>query len=200
MVAGDAGVRRLTAADPARAQAAVGSLRMNLHWSLAAAPQAPRQRPEFDVDLGALYQLSDGRCGVVQYLGGLRGAFDRAPFLHLDTDDRAGSAVGENLFLNLDRADSWQRVLVFVYAHHGPLARARIGVDFHPSAGAGSFRIGLDPIPADAHACAVALITSAGGQVTVRREARFVPGYQQDLDRVYGFGLRWGRADKPGLR
>jgi tellurite resistance protein TerA len=192
----------LTAAQARRELPDSGSLRINMHWTPRTAPPATPgavRTAQFDVDLGCLFELGDGSRGVVQSLGGLRGAFERAPFVQLDRDDRAGSAVGENLFVNLDRADRLRRVVAFVYAHNGPLAAARVWVDFHPAAGSG-FRIDLEHVPADTHACAVALLTFGAGRVSVHREVRFVPGFQADVDRAYGFGLRWGRADKPGLR
>jgi tellurite resistance protein TerA len=188
----------LTAGEARRDLAASGSLRINMHWMGVGSSAGPVRTPAFDVDLGCLYELADRNRGVVQYLGGLRGAFERAPFVQLDRDDRAGSAAGENLFVNLDRADRVRRVVVFVYAHNGPLAGARAWVEFRPTGGTG-FRIGLEHVPAEAHACAVALLTFAAGRVTVQREVRYVSGFQQDVDQAYGFGLRWGRADKPGL-
>jgi tellurite resistance protein TerA len=194
----DASKTALTAADAQRVLACTGSLRVNMHWSAQNAPPAGARGPVFDVDLGCLYELADGKLGVVQYLGALRGAFDRAPYIQLDHDDRAGSAAGENLFINLDRADRLRRVLIFVYAHNGPLAGARIGVDFLPTTSK-PFRIALEKVPADTHACAVAELTFTDGHVTVHREVRYVPGFQEELARSYGFKLRWARADKPGL-
>jgi tellurite resistance protein TerA len=176
-----------------------GSLRVNSQWDLTARPVGAARSPQFDVDLGAMYELVDGSRGVVQQLGGLRGAFERAPFVSHDRDDRAGSAAGENVFVNLDRGRLIRRVLMFLYSHNGPLANGRITVDFHPPAGTRPFRIVLDHIPADAHACALALLTPSGEQWTLNRQVRYVAGFQSDLDGIYGFGLRWARQDKSGL-
>lgn len=174
---------------------AAGSLRVVLH----AAPRHASRDTTAEVDLGCLYELTDRRSGVVQALGGLYGAFDRPPFVQLERDDRAWSGAGQNLFINLDRAVGLRRLLVFVYARRGPLAAVRITVDFNPS-GASPFRVALRPIPAAAHACAIAAITpDRTGRIIVGRDVRFVPGFQEQLDRAYGFGLRWATARQAGL-
>ena len=80
-----------------------GAMRVNLNWqerkqddkqtkgwaaklSRAVAAQSP-----LDLDLCALYELTDGRKGVVQALGNAFGALDRPPFIQLDGDDRTGA-------------------------------------------------------------------------------------------------------------
>lgn len=40
------------------------------------------------------------------------------------------------------------------------------------------------------------LIENHGGQLMVRREVRYVHGFQSDLDRLYGFGMQWQRGYK----
>jgi tellurite resistance protein TerA len=64
-----------------------GRLRVNLNWD--ARPPAPAKRgmlarlapPQrgIDLDLGCLYELNDGRKGVVQALGNSFGSLDKAP-------------------------------------------------------------------------------------------------------------------------
>jgi tellurite resistance protein TerA len=44
--------------------------------------------------------------------------------------------------------------------------------------------------------CAIALLESAGGDFTVRREVRYVDGAQDALDRAYGWGMNWSRGRK----
>lgn len=182
-----------------RSVAGPGALRVNMHWTLVAPDPKVARGSQFDVDLAALYELTDHTRGAVQFLGGLRGAFERAPFISHDRDDRAGSAAGENLFVNLDRGDKIRRVLIYVYTHNGPLANARVTVEFYAPGQSRPFHATLERVPSDAHACAVALLAPTGGQWTARRELHYVPGYQSDIDHVYGFGLRWARQDKPGL-
>ena len=43
-----------------------------------------------DLDLGCLYELADGRKGVIQALGNAFGSLNRRPWILLDGDDRTG--------------------------------------------------------------------------------------------------------------
>ncbi len=40
------------------------------------------------------------------------------------------------------------------------------------------------------------LIENVKNEIVVRREVRFVYGFQAELDRLYGWGLQWGRGFK----
>ena len=40
------------------------------------------------------------------------------------------------------------------------------------------------------------LIENVKGELIVRREVKFVYGFQAELDRLYGWGLQWGRGYK----
>jgi tellurite resistance protein TerA len=44
--------------------------------------------------------------------------------------------------------------------------------------------------------CAIAALENAGGELSVRREVRYVNGGQQALDQTYGWGLRWSAGRK----
>ncbi len=73
-----------------------------------------------DLDLAALYELADGRKGVVQALGNTFGDLDGPPYVKLDADDRTGSsAAGETLFINLDHTADIRRILVFAFIYEG---------------------------------------------------------------------------------
>jgi tellurite resistance protein TerA len=217
------GYRRvsLTPSDPTfsltRNGAAGGTLRVNLHWSstpgvvpgvrttstkgrlslrrLEAEPISYAR--EIDLDLGCFYEFRGGQRGVVQAMGNRRGSFDRAPYIRLDRDDRTGSATGENLFINLDHADVFRRLLIFVYIYSGAPAfdQANAVVTLFPVYGP-PIEIRLDSHTTQARSCAVALIAHAGNDLVVRRETRYVPGYQGELDRLYRWGLRWAPASK----
>ena len=53
-----------------------------------------------DLDLGFMFELSDGQPGLVQALGNAWGNYDRAPFIKLQADDRTGqNRDGENLLI-----------------------------------------------------------------------------------------------------
>ncbi|RBM18985.1 Tellurium resistance [Streptomyces sp. PT12] len=152
-----------------------------------------------DLDLACLYELNDGSRGVVQSLGGLLGDFNDPPYIHLSGDDRfGGTASGESLYVNLDHADAFKRLLVFVYIYSGVPAfdRADVVVTL-VSADGKNIEVGLvDPVPG-ARSCAVALIEPKKGHLVARREVKYVYGFQSEIDRLYGWGMSWGRGTKP---
>ncbi|MDT0346288.1 Tellurium resistance [Streptomyces litchfieldiae] len=151
-----------------------------------------------DFDLACLYELKDGSRGVVQSLGDLLGDFGAAPYIKLSGDDRFGTASGESIYVNLDHAEEFKRLLVFVYIYDGVPAfdRADVVVTLVTADGK-NVEIGLtDPVP-QARACAVALIEHHKGQLVARREVKYVYGFQSEIDRLYGWGMSWGRGVKP---
>lgn len=180
-----------------------GVMRVNLNW------QARQGFPGWgarrgggpgglDLDLCALYELADGRKGVVQALGNAFGSLHRPPYIHLDGDDRTGAAEGgENLTLNLDHRRELRRVLVFVTIYEGATSFAGLHatVTLRPQHGA-PVDFALDECTVPSTVCALALLTNDGGDLVVRREARYlVPergvSPQRTVDRAYGWGMNW---------
>ena len=194
--------------------AATGHLRVNLSWRMRTSDIGGLQResllrhpfralkpPEVvghsqsmvnvDLDLGCLYELQDGSKGVVQPLGGYYGDVNAAPYVKLSGDDRFGSGSGETMYINLDHRDSIKRLLVFVYIYDQTPAF----VTLYPSSGP-RIEVHLDERQPQARSCAVVMIEKVKDEIVVRREAKFVYGFQAELDRLYGWGLQWGRGYK----
>ncbi|MEU2064569.1 TerD family protein [Streptomyces sp. NPDC013455] len=178
-----------------------GAMRVNLNW------QMRKQFPgwgrwggagDVDLDLCALYELTDGRKGVVQALGNAFGSLHRPPYIHLDGDDRTGAvASGENLTINLDHSQDFRRILVFVTIYQGASSFADLHatVTLQPQHGA-PIEFSLDECTVASPVCALALITNTGGDLVVQREARYlVPergsSPQRTMDRAYGWGMNW---------
>ncbi|MBL1082736.1 TerD domain-containing protein [Streptomyces actinomycinicus] len=179
-----------------------GAMRVNLNW------QMRKQFPgwggrwggqgDLDLDLCALYELADGRKGVVQALGNAFGSLHRPPYIHLDGDDRTGAVTsGENLTVNLDRTRDFRRILVFVTIYQGASSFADLHatVTLQPQHGA-PIEFSLDECTVPSPVCALALITNTGGDLVVQREARYlVPergsSPQRTVDRAYGWGMNW---------
>lgn len=180
-----------------------GAMRVNLNW------QVRKQFPgwggrwgggqgDLDLDLCALYELADGRKGVVQALGNAFGSLNRPPYIHLDGDDRTGAvASGENLTVNLDHKQDFRRILVFVTIYEGAASFADLHatVTLQPQHGA-PIDFSLDECTVPSTVCALALITNNGGDLVVQREARYlVPergvSPQRTMDRAYGWGMNW---------
>lgn len=183
-----------------------GALRVNLNWEVrkqfkswgAKLGRAVAMHADLDLDLCALYELTDGSKGVVQALGNAFGDLRRPPYIHLDGDDRTGAlSTGENLTVNLDHKDRLRRVLIFVTIYEGARSFADLHatVTLQPQNGA-AIDFSLDECTVPSTVCALALITNNGGELTVQREARYlVPqrgvSPQRTIDAAYGWGMNW---------
>ncbi|MGW7356688.1 TerD family protein [Streptomyces sp. NPDC054802] len=182
-----------------------GALRVNLSWQVrkqfqgwgAKLGRAMAMHGDLDLDLCALYELSDGRKGVVQALGNAFGALNQPPFIHLDGDDRTGGTPGENLTVNLDHLQHIRRVVIFVTIYEGARSFSDLDatVTLQPQHGAAiDFSLGECTVPSTV--CALALITNTGSDLVVQREASFlVPqrgvSPQRTVDQAYGWGMNW---------
>ncbi|MEV4438830.1 TerD family protein [Streptomyces sp. NPDC049577] len=186
-----------------------GVLHVNLNWHVRSEPQGWGRRlgaalqPALDLDLGALFELTDGTKGAVQALGNAFGSLHGPPWIHLDGDDRTGAVeTGENLTVNLDHSADFRRILVFVTIYEGARSFAGLHatVTLRPGRGA-PVDFSLDECTVPSNVCALALITHQNGELVVRREARYlVPDRgvspQRTLDRAYGWGLTWAPGRK----
>nr|WP_253268178.1 TerD family protein [Streptomyces asoensis] len=183
-----------------------GALRVNLNWEVrkqfsgwgSKRGRAVAMHNDLDLDLCALFELADGRKGVVQSLGNAFGALHQPPYIHLDGDDRTGAvASGENLTVNLDHKNDFRRILVFVTIYEGARSFADLHatVTLQPQFGA-AIDFSLDECTVPSTVCALALITNNGGDLVVQREARYlVPergvSPQRTVDHTYGWGMNW---------
>ncbi|MFI6769203.1 TerD family protein [Streptomyces sp. NPDC050355] len=199
-----------------------GAMRVNLNWSTGGAGKRLTKKlgrkameamgargallpssGELDLDLCALYELTDGAAGVVHPLGNNFGTLHAPPYIQLDGDDRTGAvADGENLTINLDHQARIKRILIFVTVYAG--ARSFEGlsatVTLRPQHGA-PVEFTLDACTVPSKVCALALITNTGSELVVQREARYLvpePGIspQRTVDYAYGWGLDWSPASK----
>ncbi|WP_016906658.1 TerD family protein [Streptomyces xiaopingdaonensis] len=150
-----------------------------------------------DLDLACLYEMKDGSKGVVQPLGGFFGDLSSPPYVKLSGDDRFGSPSGETVYVNLDNKEEISRLLFFVYIYDGTPAfdRTHAVLTLYPSSGP-RIQVSLDERAPQARSCAVLLLQNEKDELTVRREVRYVYGFQSELDRLYGWGLQWGRGYK----
>jgi tellurite resistance protein TerA len=192
-----------------------GRIHVNLNWNRSGAKQAqPKQgflakltgggAPSgIDLDLGCMYELADGRPGLVQALGNAWGDFDRAPFIKLAADDRTGQSTdGENLTINGDHFVDIKRALIFAFIYQGaPNWAATDGVVTINMPEQAPIEVRLDQ-GNNQMMCAIAMIENRNGslQVTKLEEYFSQQGKQSAhelMDQRFGFGLRWttGRKD-----
>jgi tellurite resistance protein TerA len=181
-----------------------GHMRVNLNWS--ARPGAARgllgklrRGVDLDLDLCALWELKDGRKGIVHAIGDF-GALDRPPYIQLDRDDRSGTVeTGENLTINLDHTADFRRILVFAEIYDG--ADDFRGLDavatLYPR-GAAPIEMRMDDCVDASRDVVLALIENVGGELVVRREGRYIlppPGRPRwgklAVDQAYGWNLEW---------
>ncbi len=184
-----------------------GILRVNLNWNSRPAGgggggflkrlAAAASSGAIDLDLGCLYEYTDGSKGVIQALGnafrGQHSLPDGRSIVWLDGDDRSGAASGgENLLVDLEHTQLIRRVLVFALIYEGVpnWGQADAVVTMYPANGP-QIEVRLDEHDPRARLCAIAMIENQGGQLVVHREVRYVHGGQDVLDRQYGWGMDW---------
>ncbi|WP_198961468.1 tellurium resistance protein [Pseudonocardia sp. MH-G8] len=180
-----------------------GQLRVNLQWSAGEQQSrglfGMRRGNAIDLDLGCLWEFSDGSKGVVQALGNaFQAPYQGTPIIRLDGDDRSGSASGgENMFIDLSRVDEIRRILVFTFIYEGVpnWASADGVVTLFPAAGP-EIEVRLDEPDRNAPTCVIAMLENKGGDLQVRREVRYIQGGQADIDAAYGWGMEWARGRK----
>jgi tellurite resistance protein TerA len=182
---------------------ASGLLRVNLNWN--ARPPASggffKKTQQLDLDLGCLWEFTDGTKGVVQALGN---AFVAQPFgmnepiIRLDGDDRSGAVSGgENLSVNLAHLGKIRRILVFALIYEGAAnwAAAQGVATLYPTNGQ-QIVVNLDDPREGARICAIAILENSGNDLVVRREVNYINGGQRALDEAYGWGMRWTAGRK----
>lgn len=197
---------------------AQGVLRVNLNWTARPPGQAPSGRGgmlgglfgggqkasssgAIDLDLAALYEYTDGSKGAVQALGNAfsdQHSFGGSPIVWLDGDDRSGTSTGgENLYVDLGQSRNVKRILVFAFIYEGTpnWQAANAVVTLYPASGP-EIEVRLDEHDPRSPLCAIAMLENVGGDLSVRREVRYIQGSQRALDEAYGWGMRWAAGRK----
>jgi tellurite resistance protein TerA len=173
---------------------------INLNWNSQQSPKAGFFNRLFtpsapDLDLGCMYELTDGSKGVIQPLDKNFGSLSRPPYIFLDKDDRTGAAAdGENMVIV--RPDTIKRVLIFAMIYQGAQdfrtvegrLRLRVsnGKDIH---------IALNNPSDNLTWCAAAMITSTPSGVKVTKEEQYF-SWPDKADDYYGFGFTWVQKTK----
>ncbi len=175
--------------------ASFGEISINLNWSRA---RGWLTGSAVDLDLGCLFELADGRKGVVQALGRVFGAFDAPPFMALSGDDRTGDVgEGETLRINGAHWAQIKRVCVFANIYDGvPNWQKTDAVVLVTMPGQPPIEVRLDEGRNDKRLCGIVMLENESGGLKATRLITYVRD-QQELDQAHGWGLRWvaGRKD-----
>ena len=193
-----------------------GRIHVNLNWNqtgpgagvqpkqgfLAKLTGASAAPAGIDLDLGCMYEMSDGRPGLVQALGNAWGDFDRPPYIRLEGDDRTGQAAnGENLVINGDHVGDIKRAMIFAFIYKGaPNWAATDGVVTVAMPDQAPIEVRLDQ-GGSQMMCAIAMIENRSGNLQITKLEEYFSQQGREsahelMDRRFGFGLRWTTGTK----
>ena len=182
---------RLNAASPRHefktaSQSTLGILLGQLTWSIDSVSGQGRARP-LELALGALYQLKDGRDGVVQ-LCDFAGTLDRPPYIQILPDDSAGSGQ-LSLRVNGDHGRDLARCAVFAYIPRGAANWRCKSIEF---AFGGQDRVQVDLPPGGDGQAVMGLVMLNFGldSLVIERIGKHFPTHRHLSDEL-GWHLRW---------
>ncbi len=177
--------------------ASFGEIVVNLNWSRGRKGLFGGGNA-IDLDLGCLFELADGRKGVVQALGNVFGSFAQPPYIALSGDDRTGDvSQGETLRINGGQWSAMRRIAIFANIYAGvPNWTQTDGVVTVTMPDQPPIEVRMTEGRNDRRLCGVVLIENDGGRLKATRIVDYFRD-QQVLDEHLGWGLRWaaGRKD-----
>jgi tellurite resistance protein TerA len=181
-----------------KSAAGLGEVLINLNWNQRQGGGLFSRKGGVDLDLACLYELKDGRKGVVQALGNAFGNLQQPPYVMLDGDDRTGSVKsGENLRINGSKVAEIKRVLIFAFIYQGVThwSEADGVVTIHQDDGPDVI-VNLNEHNNRKGMCAIALLQNVGDETfSIERLVQYFNGHQE-MDQAYGWGLRWVAGSK----
>ncbi len=179
-----------------------GRIVCNLNWST----YTPQKKSFFggqtagqpiDLDLGCLYELSDGTKHVVQALGNCFGDYGNLPYIHLAGDDRSGEvAEGEFLYINGSHFDRIRRICIYAFIYEGAVswtqadAVVTVAVPGHPV-----IEVRLDSQGKNSNMCAIAMLENSQGALKLTKLNEYFSGHEK-LDNHYQWGMKWRSGRK----
>jgi tellurite resistance protein TerA len=150
-----------------------------------------------DLDLGCLYELSDGSKSVVQALGNCFGSFENSPYILLAGDDRSGETTdGEFLYINGNHLNDIRRICIFAYIYEGAFnwvqtkAVVTVTVPDQPI-----IEVRLDADQNNLSMCGIALLENNNGKLKLTKLSKYFQGHKE-LDKHYKWGMRWTTGSK----
>ncbi|WP_027626725.1 TerD family protein [Clostridium lundense] len=153
---------------------------------------------KIDLDLGCLFELKNGRKGVVQALGNAFGSYTTPPYIFLDKDDRSGSVVeGENLMINGKFLSKMKRILIFAYIYKGVSNWEQVdGVVTIKQKDSSEIVVPLDDDRRNKRMCGIAMVTNENDVAfKIERVVQYYSGHVE-LDRAYRWNMKWTLGSK----
>ena len=120
------------------------------------------------------------------------------PYISLDGDDRTGLAVdGENLRVNSAMIPQIKRMLVYTFIYEGAANWYETnGVVTVKCPGSRDIIVKMDEYGSNLTMCGIALLENRDGQsLSMEKVVKFYGGHVE-LDKAFGWGLRWVRGSK----
>ena len=183
-----------------------GKIKIGAAWNNIQVPRTDligrmfnKTRPaNIDVDLGCLYELTDGRRGAVQALGNAMGSYKEAPFIKLSGDETTGDSDGDDECLTINGA-SWpqiSRILVYIYIYDGAEDWAQVRPQIQICLpGVKPIVVSLSTHMRDLPLCTIAELKNVRNGISITNFTEYYPGHAE-MDRAYGFGLEWDEGRK----
>jgi len=183
--------------------ATLGEIVVNLNWNQQKSEggllaSILGKNKGIDLDLGCLFELTDGSKGCVQALGNAFGSLKELPYIQLDGDDRTGSVSGgENLRINGNQIAQIKRIVVYTFIYKGAANWAQAdGIVTMSYPGGNDIVVRLDETRSNLGMCAIAMIENINNETF--RVQRLVEYFKNhiELDRAYDWGMQWRAGSK----
>jgi tellurite resistance protein TerA len=151
-----------------------------------------------DLDLGCLYELTDGTRGSVQAFGNDFGAIDKPPYIKHTGDERTGNTPGidESLIIDGNKWENIKRFLVYAYIYEGPTNWRAIKPEIRLVIPDQTPMIVTLAAPrSDLPVCALATVENVDNGVKLTNHSEYFSSHPA-MDRAFGYGLRWEDGTK----
>lgn len=174
-----------------------GRIRVNLNWNQASGGGFFSKLNAIDLDLGAYVRFKDGHQDLVQALGNRFGDYQNVPFVHLEADDRSGSASeGEWLNINGAKWDDIAEVVIFAFIYKGVPNWAKTdGVVTLQLPEQPPIETRLNAEGGSQSMCAIARLENINNTLKVERLNAYFGGHEP-MDKAYGWGFNWRAGSK----
>jgi len=174
-----------------------GRIRVNLNWNRASGGGFFSKLNAIDLDLGAYVRFKDGHQDLVQALGNRFGDFKNLPYVHLEADDRTGSASeGEWLNINGAKWDDIAEVVIFAFIYKGVPNWAKTdGVVTLQLPEQPPIETRLNSDGGSQSMCAIARLENVNNTLKVERLNAYFGGHEP-MDKAYGWGFNWRAGSK----